>query len=116
MVSSTFTDLAPIAVPEGQRPINKPAQGKTLGIAPLPMRAMKGRRKTSRWVRRFVAPLHGSFFFCANTQGGARASLALGWLVAGLWPIDKAFPLHWQFTFTSPVTAFISSEPALSSP
>jgi hypothetical protein len=33
-----------------------------------------------------VPPLQGFVYFGRDTQGGARSSLALGWLVQGLWP------------------------------
>src|SRR5712671_2977050 len=36
------------------------------------------------WQR--VPPLQGVVLFPCKTQGGARCSLALGWLVQGLWP------------------------------
>jgi hypothetical protein len=39
-------------------------------------KALKGRRIA-------VAPLQGFVLFECNTQGGARSSLALGWLIAG---------------------------------
>ena len=42
-----FAHLAPIAAAEGQRPVNKPAQGNALGSASALMRALKGRHKTS---------------------------------------------------------------------
>jgi hypothetical protein len=37
-------------------------------------------------VSRFVSPLWAGCEGGLGTQGGARGSLALGWLVGGLWP------------------------------
>jgi two-component system chemotaxis response regulator CheY len=72
----------------------KPAQGKRGTSAALGDRqeispAPTGRNKT-REAQESVAPRWG--FACPGlkTQGGAPASLALGWLVSGPWP-----ELHW---------------------
>jgi hypothetical protein len=40
------------------------------------------------------APLGLGIVFAAETQGGAHSSLALGWLVDGLWPSIPQNGLH----------------------
>ena len=45
-------------------------------------KALKGRGNP-------CAALSGLCLFACNTQGCARASLALGWLVQGLWPSTR---------------------------
>ncbi len=49
---------------------------------PSPLRSPEGARQLEM---KLVPPLQGSCFFESNTQGCARASLALGWLVLHLW-------------------------------
>jgi hypothetical protein len=108
---------APPDDPELQRP---GARDATMATATLPPGQMQGRAKgpaTSQprpvaWVhvgernarhngaeqygrvRRppIVMPRWGMNIQCAKTQGGARASLALGWLVQGLRPKGRIFP------------------------
>ena len=41
------------------------------------------------WDCSAVAPRWGFVLFVRDTQGGARASLALGWLVQSRWPEDN---------------------------
>jgi hypothetical protein len=55
---------------------NKPAQGNALGKSSIRDKALKGRNNVRR-------PFRALSFFDRDTQGGARSSLALGWLVAG---------------------------------
>ena len=61
-----------------------PGQGRVLrgrrpGFSCIKDQALNGRHTLSR-------PFRALFLFRCKTQGGARSSLALGWLVHGLWP------------------------------
>ena len=73
-----------VFIGEGQRPVHKPAQGNALGNMPRdgqsPERASQNRLPPCDALSRAYA------FKTCLTQGGARSSLALGWLVAGRWP------------------------------
>ncbi len=72
---------------QGQRPGDKPAQGTRAASAALGKTrksnpAPTGRNNGGRWsypAGAFHLPDH-------STQGGARPSLALGWLASGRWP------------------------------
>ena len=52
-------------------------------------KALKGRDNALPCIGNAVPPLQGFVRIQPVSQGCARASLALGWLVQGLWPSCK---------------------------
>ena len=70
---------------QGQRPeANQP--GQRLGNGNKTDEAQKGRVKVVPSNGKVVPPFQGFVRIKSDPQGCARASLALGWLVTGLWP------------------------------
>ena len=65
--------------------------GNALGNGKKKDKALKGRDKVVPSIGKVVPPLQGFVRIPSGTQGCARASLALGWLVTGLWPEGLTF-------------------------
>ncbi len=75
----------------GPKARNKPAHGNALGNGNKTDKALKGRCKVVPSIGKVVTPFQGVVRNQSATQGCARASLALGWLVTGLWPEAHTF-------------------------
>ncbi len=78
----------------GPKALHKPAQSKSASSADAALEFARRTNKALKGRDNLCRPFRALFLFYLETQGGARASLALGWLVAGPLVRSAAFPAH----------------------